>query len=75
MAQEVVGRYVELSGGSAAEREAAVRAVTAALDDIAGAPGEPLEIAGAPHPSGVDVTLQCGRRALVVHHPLPAARR
>ena len=75
LANDVVARYVEIAGGSDAERGAFVAALSDAIDGLAGAPGEPLELACTTRPSGFDITVRSGGREVIVHHPSPAGKR
>jgi hypothetical protein len=75
LAPDVVGRYVEIAGGSASDREAAVRAVTEALDQLGASSDDHVDLVCTPLASGVEVTIRCGGRQSVVQHPLPAGKR
>ncbi len=75
LAHEVVGRYVEIVGGSEAEREAFTSALIEAVDRLADTSGDVLELTCRVRPSGFDVAITCGGRHAVVQHPLPAAKR
>jgi hypothetical protein len=75
LAGEVVGRYIELSGGTAAERETVTAAVTSAVDGLAGRPGEAVDVLCTPGASGLDVAVRCGGRSASLHHPRPAEKR
>ena len=74
---EVAGKYVELVGGSEADGQALAGAVSNALAEIAdqSEPGSHLDLTFRGQPGGIEVTVCCGSRTLVVTHPLPAARR
>ncbi len=76
LAPEVAGKYVELSGGSAADVRTFAEDLTAALRQIA---------AGASHDAVVDLSfssrgghveaaIHCGSRSTVVKLALPAGR-
>jgi hypothetical protein len=75
LAVDVVGRYVEISGGSAAEREAVAEALTRALDGLAGGPGDAIDLTCTPGALGLDVSVRCGARSAAMHHPRPAEKR
>ena len=75
LAGEVVGRYVELSGGSAAERDAVAAALNGAIDELAAAPGEAVELECRVGASGLEVDVRSGGRSTAVHHPRPAEKR
>jgi hypothetical protein len=75
LANDVVARYVELAGIPPAEREAVAAALSAALDGLGPAPPETIDLACTAKSSGFDITVRCGSRSAVVHHPQPAARR
>lgn len=75
LAAAVVGRYVELVGGSPAERDHVTAALARAIDGLAGRPGEAIDLECTQGASGVDVAVRCGDRSAAVHHPGPAARR
>jgi len=75
LANDVVARYVELAGLPNGERETVAAAVAAALEDLAAAPAETIDLACTARPAGFDITVRCGGRSAVVHHPQPAAKR
>jgi hypothetical protein len=71
---EVAGRYVELLGGSDADRQALMALLTDALADIAEATDGSCDLTFAPTEAGVEVTVRCGARTAVVRHVLHHAR-
>ena len=75
LAPELVRRYVEIAGGSEAEREAITRALIEAVDGLAGSSGEALELVCMSRPAGFDLTVRCGGRETVVRHSLAAGKR
>ena len=75
LAHEVVGRYVEIAGGSEADRDAFIRAIIEAVERLDGAASDVLDLVCHARPSAFEVTIRCGGREAVVHHPLPAAKR
>ncbi len=75
LADDVVARYVEIVGIGDAERAALATALAAALDGLAAAPAETLDVVCTAKPAGFDITVRCGGRSAVVHHPQPAANR
>jgi predicted transcriptional regulator len=75
LANDVVARYVELAGLPNGERETVAAAVAAALEGLAAAPAEAIDLACTARPAGFDITVRCGGRSTVVHHPQPAAKR
>jgi hypothetical protein len=42
---------------------------------LAAAPAEAIDLACTARPAGFDITVRCGNRSAVVHHPQPAAKR
>ena len=72
---EVVARYVDLAGIPDAERETVSTALTAALDGLGAAPAEAVDVVCTMKAAGFDITVRCGGRSAVVHHPQPAAKR
>jgi hypothetical protein len=75
LAPEVVGRYVEIAGGSEADRDAFTRAVDDAVERLAAAPADALDLVCNATPSAFEVTIRCSGREAVVQHPLPAGKR
>jgi hypothetical protein len=71
----VVARYVELAGLPNAERETVAAAVAAAVEGLGASPAEAIDLDCTTRPAGFDITVRCGGRSAVVHHPQPAARR
>jgi hypothetical protein len=74
LASDVVGRYVELRGGSESERAAFVEIFEQALDRVADGADADVEVSCVAVPSGFDVALRCAGRSVVVHHPLSAVK-
>jgi hypothetical protein len=72
LANGVVDRYIELSGGTAAERGAFAAALTEAIDGLVTGTDEAIDLVCTTRPSGFDMTVRCGSRSVVVRHPLPA---
>ena len=75
LADDVVARYVEIAGIPGAERDAVASALAAALDGLHPAPAEAVDLVCTTKPGGFDLTVRCGGRSAVVHHPQPAAKR
>ena len=75
LANDVVARYVEIVGIADAERAAVAKALAAALDGLGAAPAEAVDLVCTARPAGFDITVRCGGRSAVVHHPQPAANR
>ena len=75
LANDVVARYVDLAGIPETDRETLAAALTAALDGLSAAPTEAIDLACTATPAGFDITVRCGGRSAVVHHPQPAAKR
>ena len=75
LTNEVVAKYVELAGVPAAEREAVASAVATALDGLNAGPADAIQLSCTSKPAGFDITVRCGGRSAVVHHPHPAAKR
>ncbi len=75
LANDVVGRYVDLAGIPEAERDTLATALSAAIDGLGAAPAEAIDLACTAKPSGFDITVRCGARSAVVHHPQPTAKR
>ena len=74
LANDVVARYVEIVGIPDAERDAVSRALTAALDGLNAEPTDAVELVCTDKAGGFDLTVRCGGRSAVVHHPQPAAK-
>lgn len=74
---EVAGRYVDVLGGSAPDRQALSAAVTDALADIArGAPADgQIAMQFRTGAAGIEIECRCHGRASVVRHALAAANR
>ena len=72
---EVVARYVEIAGIPDADREAVSSALAAALDGLAGAPAEAVDLVCTMKAGGFDITVRSGGRSAVVHHPQATAKR
>jgi hypothetical protein len=72
LASDLVGRYIELSGRTDAEREAFTAALADAIDGLQGGPDDLLLLVCTTRPAGFDVSVACGTRSVVVRHPLPA---
>jgi len=70
---EVGGRFVDLLGGNAADRDALVAQLTEALTEVAEADAT-CDLSFAPTPSGVEVTIRCGARSSVVRQALHLTR-
>ena len=75
LANDVVARYVEIAGIPDAERDAVSSALVAAIDGLGVAPAEVVDLVCTTKPGGFDLTVRCGGRSAVVHHPQPAAKR
>jgi len=75
LANDVVGRYVDLAGIPETERDTLATALAAAIDGLGAAPSEAIDLACTAKPAGFDITVRCGGRSAVVHHPHPAAKR
>jgi hypothetical protein len=77
IAPEVVSRYAELSGGSAADGAALAAAVSAAIGRIvAGAAADvPVNLAFRPEGAGVHVDLTCGSARETVRITIPVTNR
>jgi hypothetical protein len=74
LASDLVGRYVELRGGSDSDRAAFVEIFQQALDRVADGADADVEVSCIARPSGFDVALRCGGRSEVVRHPLSAVK-
>jgi hypothetical protein len=77
LAPEVASRYVEIVGGSEADRQTLAAALAGALTDLAAsAPaGASCDFAVSASGTGVEVTVRCGTRSSVVRQALTAAQR
>ena len=75
LANDVVGRYVELAGIPETDRDALATALAGALDGLGAAPAEAIDLACTAKPAGFEITVRCGARSAVVHHPQPATKR
>ena len=75
IACEVVGRYVDLVGGSEPERAAFESAFVKAVDDLVGSGDVDVELSCLAQPPGFEIRLRCGGRSAVVSHPVPASQR
>ena len=70
---EAAGRYVEIVGGSAPERDALSRVVAERVEALAHGADGAIEIACTRALNGVDVSLRAGGQTVVVHQPLTTA--
>jgi hypothetical protein len=75
LAHEVVGRYIEIVGGSDTDRDTFTRAFLDAVERLVPTSDDVLDVVCTARPSGFDVTIRCGSRETVVQHPLPAGKR
>ena len=76
LASEITGRYVDLLGGGRADRDTLTSSVTEAINALVGpAHAGHVDLAFAPTPDGVQVTLRCHGQSSVVRHALVAAKR
>jgi hypothetical protein len=71
---DLIGRYAELSGGSAADGQVLAGAIAAAIDRLAPkvGPDASLDLAFRPNGAGVQVDLSCGdlRESVSVAMPI-----
>ena len=72
LASEVAGRYIEIVGGTAADRAACEARLSAIVGELGAAPGSSIEIRFAPGPQGLEITAASSGTSRVVTHPLPA---
>ena len=75
LANDVVARYVDLAGIPETDRDSLAAALAVALDGLGAGPTEAIDLACTARPAGFDITVRCGGRSAVVHHPQPAAKR
>lgn len=75
LASEMVGRYVEIVGGSEAERTAFTRALADAVDGLVRDASESVELACVAHTPDLEVTVRCAGREAVVRHSVAAGKR
>jgi hypothetical protein len=77
LGSELAARYIDLLGGSDAERQTLSAAVAGALTDLAAAApaGAACDMAFAASGVGVEVTVRCGAQSTVVRQVLAAAKR
>jgi hypothetical protein len=75
LVNDVVARYVELAGVTDAERDSVASALAEAIDGLGAAPAETVDLVCTTRPAGFDITVRCGGRSAVVHHPQTAAKR
>jgi hypothetical protein len=74
LANEVVARYVEVSGIPEPDRPPLAASFAAALDRVSPGETDQIDVVCTAVPGGFDITVRCGGRSAVVHHPQPAAR-
>ncbi len=76
LAPEVAGKYVELSGGSAADGQTLADELAAALREMATGAAETgvIDLSFTAKNGHVEVTLACAGRSSVVRVALPARR-
>jgi hypothetical protein len=76
MAAAVAGKYVEMAGGSVADVSAVTASVSETVGRVsAGAPEDAtIDLAFQPNGRGLQVTVVCGARSVVVRHPLLAEK-
>ena len=77
LAPQLATRYVELSGGSAADAEAFGKAVIETVDRLSAGhpPGIPVHLSFAPDATGVRVEIVCADRHESVDVTIPVAKR
>jgi hypothetical protein len=74
LAPEVAGKYVELSGGSAADGQVLADELTSAMRKMATAKEGVIDLSFTAKNGHVEVTLASGGRSIVVRVALPARR-
>ena len=74
LANDVVGRYVDLAGIPETDRVTLASALAAAIDGLGAGATEAIDLVCTARPAGFDITVRCGARSAVVHHPQPADR-
>jgi hypothetical protein len=74
LAPEVAGKYVELSGGSAADGQVLADELNAALRKMAMGEADVVDLSFTAKNGHVEVTLASGGRSTVVRVALPARR-
>jgi len=75
LANDVVGRYVDLAGIAETDRDVLAMALAAALDGLGAGPADAIDLTCTAKPAGFDITVRCGGQSAVVHHPQPTAKR
>jgi hypothetical protein len=74
IASEMIGRYVDIVGGSEADRLAFEAALTRAVDSMCTKPHGDVELSCVPLESGFEIKLTCNGQTSVVRHPLTAEK-
>jgi len=74
IACEVVSRYLDVLGGSDADREAFSAALSERVGDLVGDAATDVEFSCVPVGTGCEVTLRCNGRSSLVRHNLAAPR-
>lgn len=72
IAPAVAGRYVEIIGGTEADRDACETRVAAVVRELDPDPGASIEIRFTPGPQGLEISAVSAGKSRVVTHPLPA---
>jgi hypothetical protein len=70
LACDVVSRYIDLGGGTEAERSAFAATLATAIDALVGDSNADLELSCVAGSSGFEIRLRSGSQSSVVHHPL-----
>jgi hypothetical protein len=74
IACEVAARYVDLAGGTEAQRTAFQALLASKVDELAGGHDADVELSCVADPPGFAVTLTCGGQSAVIRHPVPAEK-
>ena len=72
IASEMIGRYVDIVGGSESDRVAFEAALTKAVDAMCTNGHGEVELSCVPLASGFEIRLSCNGRTSVLRHPLTA---
>lgn len=74
IASEMVGRYVDIVGGSESDRVAFEAALTKAVDTMCPNGSGDVELSCVPSGAGFEIRLSCNGKSSVVRHPLAAEK-
>ena len=75
IASEMIGRYVDIAGGTESDRLAFEAALTKTVDAMCTNANGDVELSCVPLATGFEIRLTCNGQTSVLRHPLTAEKR